>query len=84
MDDMRFLASGNSIQKVAIRLDKTDEAVFRWRLANAVTFDIANSETILFLRARSKKIRKEITNTRLEFGGQEIKFNNIATRWLGI
>lgn len=84
MDDLGFLASGDSIQEVAISLEKTGEAVLRWELANAVTFNIAKTEAILFSRARSKKVREEITNARLVLGGQEVKFNNTATRWLGI
>lgn len=84
MDDLGFLASGNSIQEVANCLEKTGEAVLRWGLSNAVTYDIAKTEAILFSRARNKKAKEEMAATRLRFGEQEIKFNNKATRWLGV
>ena len=48
MDDLRFLANGNLIQEVAASLEKTRETVIRWGLSNAVTYDIAKTEDILF------------------------------------
>lgn len=84
MDDLGFLASGNSIQEVASSLEKTGETVLRWGLSNAVTYDIAKTEVILFLQTRSKRFKDEISAIRLTFGEQEVRFNNKATRWLGI
>lgn len=84
IDDLGFLASGNSIKEVATSLEKTGEAVLRWGLSNAVTYDIGKTEAILFSKARNRKTAEEITSSRLVFGGQEVKFNDKATRWLGI
>lgn len=60
VNDLRFWVSGNLIQKVAISLKKTREAIFGWELFNAVTYDVTKTEAILFFRARSKKIKEEI------------------------
>ena len=84
MDALAFLASGNSIHELATSLGKTGETVLRWGLSNAVTYDIAKTEAILFSRARDKKAKEEIAATKLVFGEQEVKFNDIATRWLGV
>lgn len=84
MDDLGFLTSGNSIQEVATTLEITGETVIRWGLANAVTYNIAKTEAILFSPTRSKKVNKETAEIRLTIGKEEIKFNNQATRWLGI
>ena len=65
-------------------LEKTGEAVLRWGLSNAVIYNIAKTEAILFSRAGNKKAKEEMAATRLRFGEQEIKFNNKATRWLGV
>ncbi len=39
---------------------------------------------MLFSKARKKKLLKQLTATQLRFGGQTIRFNQEATRWLGI
>lgn len=84
MDDLGFLASGNSIQEVVtMSHGKTGEAVLKWGLSNAVTYDI-KTEAILFSKARSKRVKKEIAAIRLVFGEQGAKFNDKATRWLGV
>ena len=84
MDDLSFLASGNSIQEVATTLEKTGETVIKLGLPNAVTYDIAKTEAILFSPTRSKKVNKETSEILLTIGEEEIKFNNQAIRWLGI
>lgn len=78
------MASGNSIQDVATRLEKIGETVLRWGLFNAVTYNIAKTEAILFSKAHSKKAKKKIAATKLVFGEQKVKFNDKATRWLGV
>lgn len=84
VDDLGFLASGNSIQEVVtMSHGKTGEAVLKWGLSNAVTYDI-KTEAILFSKARSKRVKKEIAAIRLVFGEQGAKFNDKATRWLGV
>lgn len=48
MDDLGFLADGNSIREVAASLEKIRETVIRWRLLDPFTHHIANTEAILF------------------------------------
>lgn len=72
MDDLGFLASKNSAQEVVIGLEKTGEAVIQWGLSNAVTYDIAKTEVILFSRACSKKAREKIAANKLVFGEQKV------------
>lgn len=67
-DDLELLVTGNSIQEVATSLEKIEEIVFRWRLSNTVTYDIAKTKAILFFRACSKKVKKEIAAIKLVFG----------------
>ncbi len=84
IDDLGFLASGNSIQKIAITLEKMGETVIKWELSNVVTYDIAKTEAILFSPTWSKKVNKETSEIQLTIGEEEIMFNNQATQWLGI
>lgn len=84
MNDLGFLASRNSFQEVASCLEKTGKAVLRWGFSNAVIYEIAKTEAILFSQTRSKKVKDEISAIRLTFGEQEIRFKNKATQWLGV
>lgn len=84
MDDLGFLASGESVQEVATSLEKIGDAVVEWGFSNAVTYDVAKTEALLFLKARNKKLKEEILARELTFGGQNIKFNDKATRWLEV
>ncbi len=52
MDNLGFLANGNSIEKVAANLEKTRETVLRWGISNAVMYNIAKTEAILFSQTR--------------------------------
>lgn len=65
-------------------MEKTGETVLSWGLSNAVTYDIAKTEAILFSQTRSKRIKDEISAIRLIIGEQDVRFNNRATRWLGV
>lgn len=69
---------------MATSLEKTGKTVLRWGLTNAVIYDIANIKAILFTKTRGKKPKKEIAATKFVFGEQEVKFNDKATRWLGV
>ncbi len=65
-------------------MEKTGETVLRWGFSNAVTYDIAKTEVILFSQTRSKRVKDEISAIRLMLEEQEVTFNDKATRWLGI
>lgn len=84
MNDLGFLVSGNLVREVAISLEKIGETILRWGLDNVVLYDMAKTGAILFIKAQSKKAKKEISDTRLVFGGQEVKFNDQTIRWLGV
>ena len=71
MDDLGFLASGNSIQEVVTSLEKTGEAVLKWGLSNAVIYDI-KTEAILFSEARSKRLRKRLQLNDLCLGSKRL------------
>lgn len=64
-------------------MEKQEKQFLKWGLSNAVTYDI-KTEAILFSKARSKRVKKEIAAIRLVFGEQGAKFNDKATRWLGV
>lgn len=69
---------------MAASLEKMGETVLKWGLSNAVTFDIAKTEAILFCQTQSKRVKDKISAIRLKLGEQDVRFNDKATRWLGI
>lgn len=84
MDNLRFLASCNSIKKVAISLKTTEKTVFRQRLSNTITYNITKTEAILFFKSPGQKAKKEIAALKLVFKGEKVKFNDKTTRLLGV
>lgn len=68
IDNLRFLASRNLVQKVAFNFKKTGEIILRWRLSNIVIYNITKSEPILFFKTCGKKAKKEIAAIKLIFG----------------
>ena len=83
MDDLGFIAAGNSVIGIRKILEKAGKIPLSWGTRNAVTYDISKTEAMLFSKARKQKLLKQLTATQLRFGGQTIRFNQEATRWLG-
>ena len=84
MDDLGFLAAGNSVVEIKKILEKAGKITLNWGSRNAVTYDIGKTEAMLFSKARKQKLLEQLTATELRFGGQTVRFNQEATRWLGI
>ena len=82
MDNLGFLASGNLVQEVATTLKKTRKIVIKWKLSNAVTYNITKTKAILFLPIWNKKVTKKTSEIRLTIKKEVIKFNNQVTWWL--
>lgn len=51
---------------------------------NAVTYDTAKTELVLFSHARQRQFNQQLRETTIFVGGERIKSNKNATRWLGI
>ena len=84
MDDLGFLAAGNSVMEIKKVLEKAGKITLEWGTRNAVTYDISKTEAMLFSKARKQKLLEQLTASQLRFGRQTIRFNQDATRWLGI
>ena len=65
-------------------LEKAGKITLEWGTRNAVTYNIRKTEAILFSKARKQKLLEQLTASQLRFDGQTIRFNQDATRWLGI
>jgi hypothetical protein len=50
VDDIGLLASGNSIQKVSEILEMAGKEAISWGVANNVSFEVNNTEVVLFTK----------------------------------
>lgn len=64
MDDLKFWTSGKLIKQITISLEITGESILRWRLSNIVTYNIAKTEAILYVKSCYQKSKKEIAVSR--------------------
>ena len=55
MDDLGFLAAGNSAIDIKKTLEKAGKFFLNWGMRNAVTYDIGKTEAMLFSKARKQK-----------------------------
>ena len=58
--------------------------MIRWGIANAVTYDIAKMEAVLFSRSHCQRLNTQISDINIRIRNQTIKFNKEATQWLEI
>lgn len=82
VDDLGFIATGRSPKEIANTLEKVSQVALQWGRENAVTYDTAKTELVLFSKARSRK--QQLQETTVLIDGKQIKFNKKPTRWLGV
>jgi hypothetical protein len=79
VDDLSWIASGANVMELVETLEKCAKIATRWAEQNAVEFDIANIEAILFVKNNQQRKRKKKINIG---SGNSILFNKEATRWV--
>ena len=81
--DLGFLASGHSVKELAKILGQV-ATVLDWGKSNAVTYDVAKTEAVLFSKSHRQRLNKQIAEVHINIEAEKIKFNKEATLWLGI
>ena len=84
VDDLGFIASGSSVQEIAKSLEKVAKTVLQWGERNAVTYDTAKTEAVLFSKSRRQRLSGQLREAHIKVGDKKIGFNREATRWLGV
>ena len=79
VDDLGFIASGVSAKEIAKTLEKFGKIILKWGEKNAVTYDTAKTELVLFFRARQQRLNQQLQETTVLIGRERIKFNKEAT-----
>lgn len=70
VDDLAFIIADSSISKIANTLEKAGQIVLKWRVDNAVTYNMSKMEAVLFSKARRQKLTW-LLETRLKVGGKK-------------
>ena len=78
MDDLGFIASGYSVRELAKTLGEVAKVVLEWGRCNAVTYDIAKTEAVLFSKSHRQRLNKQIVEVTIKIGAESIKFNKKA------
>ena len=58
VDDLGFKASSSSVKKLVKILDKVAQTVLEWGVLNAVTYDTAKTEAVLFSQLHRQRLNK--------------------------
>lgn len=81
---MGFIAAGSSVKEVAKLLEKVAKTVLEWGTSNAVSYDTSKKEAVLFSKSDRQRLNKQLRETQITVGSEQIKFNKKATQWLGV
>ena len=84
VDDLGFIIYGYSVKRLAKALEGVAKVVLEWGECNAVTYDIAKIEAVLFSKSYRQRLNKQIIEVIINIGAENIQFIKKATRWLGI
>ena len=80
VDDVTWIVEGYDVDDATTKLEQCARASLDWANGNAVRFETAKTEAILFSRRRKhRRCQRGI-----QVGEQMVHFAPEATRWLGI
>lgn len=79
VDDLGFIPSGRSVTEVANTLERVSKVVLQWGRENAVPYDTAKTEQVLFTKARPQRQNRQLHETTVLIVGEQVMFNKGAT-----
>ena len=80
VDDIGWLAEGKGEEEVAAKLSEAAAAAMEWGKNNGVAFGEGKTEAAMFWR----KTKGTEAKAKVIGGEEEVAFNKVATRWLGV
>jgi len=81
VDDIGWWAEGKNAAEVANKLLQAAAASIEWEGKNSIAFDHGKTEAAIFW---SKTRKCAQTKAKVRVGAKEVRFNQAATRWLGV
>ena len=78
------MALGSSVKNIALTLEKVAKTVLQWGKTNAVTYDTAKMEAMIFSKSYRQRLNGQIRETKIRVGDERVMFNKEVTRWLGV
>jgi hypothetical protein len=82
VDDFTWIVEANNIPTLVKTLERCARISQRWAERNVVRFETSKTEAILL--SRNTKHYRDRDTLAIQVGQHQIKFNNQATRWLGV
>ena len=82
VNDITWIEKGDTPQEVATKLRRRARETLQWADHNAVQIETDKTEAIFFSKSRKKRTKAK--RIRFDLRGQEVQFNQKATRWLGV
>jgi hypothetical protein len=79
-DDIGLIAQESSVSEICWQLEAAAKAAIKWGHTNSVQFDPKKTETTLFSRAHSKRLRDQIQQARMQIGDASVAFSLEATQ----
>ncbi len=65
VDELGFIASGSLVKNIALTLEKVAKTVLQWGKTNAVPYDTAKTETIIFSKSHRQWLNGQIRETKI-------------------
>ena len=65
VDNSGYISSSHSIKDIVKAFEKVAQTVVEWGNANAVTYDIAKTEAVIFSRSHCQRLHKQIIETNI-------------------
>lgn len=65
VDDLGFVASGNSVKEIGKILQEVAKTVLEWGTLNAVTCDTAKTEAVLFSKSHWQRLSRQLRETKI-------------------
>lgn len=80
VDDLGFIISGYLVKNIVKALNKVAQTGLAWKNTNAITYNIAKTEAVIFSRSYFQRLYRQITKTNIQIKTKSIKFNKKTTR----
>ena len=84
VDDLGFITSGTSVREIPQTLGTVVTIVLEWGIRNAVTYDKAKTEAVLFSKSHCQRLSEQPRDTKIKVSNKKLMFNKKAIKWLRV
>lgn len=78
LDNLDFIASGNSVKEIVRSFKKVAKEVIEWRKQHVITYNTSTTKAVLFSKSDQQQRNKQLWEAKIKVGGEKISFNKKA------